>query len=197
MDLHERLLRKHAFIPAQPAQDPSAAPAPGGAPSGAGAPPADPSAAGGDPTAALSDPNAPPADPNAAPADPAAGPAMPAPGAADGATPAPSQMGDPAADAQAQQDASAASDPSLPPTDPNASVTAGQAGVVMDIVERTLTAVGKNKKTAPPTPGGPAGPGGDPSMGGAPADPNAPQPGPVTGVPGDMSAIAGGGPLKM
>lgn len=107
-------------------------------------------------------------------------------------------MGDPAADAQAQQDASAASDPSLPPTDPNASVTAGQAGVVMDIVERTLTAVGKNKKTAPPTPGAP----GDPAAGGMPgapppADPNAPQPGPITGIPGDMSAIAGGGPLKM
>ncbi len=169
-------LAKRAFIPPPDAQqpgpdgqpvDPAAGapiPVPGSAPAGGALPP------GGDPAA------------GAAPADPSMDPAMAA--GAPPVDPSAAPPVDPSADIMPDA-------PPEAPVDPNASVTKGQSDVVMAIVERTLTAVGKNKKTAPPAPGGSAAPA-------APAgDPNALPPGPVTGLPGDMSAISKGGPLTL
>ena len=76
--------------------------------------------------------------------------------------------------------------PSSGPTDPNTAVNHEQSKLVMDIVVKTLDAYGKSKKPSSKAPAGAPG-----------ADPNAMPPGPVTGMPGDMSAIAKNGPLTL
>ncbi len=198
MTLPTRIL-KRSFVPSQPEPEAGQMPGPDGAPAGAGAGPAagampmDPAAAGGMPVDPAAAAGGAPVDPAAtgAPAEQAAAadPAAQAAAGNPGAQPAPAA---PAVDPATGQPAPAGQEPDKP-IDPNAAVNHGQARVVMDIVERTLTAVGKNKKNAPPAgAGGAPGAPGAPGAGGAP-DPSQ-APGPITGLPGDMSQFAG--PIK-
>jgi hypothetical protein len=194
VDLTSKKTGQQATGPDGAPVDPAAAapPAPGGLPM-------DPAAQAG---AAEAMPV--PGDPMAAgipgaPADPMAAGAPPMDPAAAGAPPVDPMM-DPAAAGAVPSDPMAGSlgEPPVDGPSGDTAVTSNEAKVVMDIVERTLAAVGKKK--TPGAPGAPGGAGGAP--GAPPADPAAAAaaglpPGPVTGLPGDLSALAGAGPMKL
>jgi hypothetical protein len=184
-------LGKLAFVPSQGQQ----APGPDGQPVGldAGGGPGGPAGPGGAPPAPPGQPGMPPAPPQGAPAGPPGAPPMdPSAGAAPPADPnaaPPADPNQPPADLLAAMGAGAPTEAG--PKDPNTAINHDQAKLVMDIVTKTLDAYGKSKKPN----GGAKPPGGaDPAAGG---DPNALPPGPVTGLPGDMSPLSKGGPLKL